>query len=175
MDRHDDPLERFRYIAKCRERVSDGLCWRSLKYGEARFRQGRNRQLTGDFDAGYYYQHKKFKLKPFIWRVGTVKEMIRTGKYVPLKEIVRYSQGQYYGSSEYGTSGGHHYAQGWSFIYFMRTGPKKSRKWNEAWDHILQTYLDTLAETGDLDRAVDVAFEGVDWDELEEAWKDYIG
>lgn len=130
---------------------------------------------TGDFYAGYYYQHKKFKLKPFIWRVGTVKEMIRTGKYVPLKEIVRYSQGQYYGSSEYGTSGGHHYAQGWSFIYFMRTGPKKSRKWNEAWDHILQTYLDTLAETGDLDRAVDVAFEGVDWDELEEAWKDYIG
>jgi hypothetical protein len=129
---------------------------------------------TGDFYSGYTWKYGRFILKPFHWRLPLIAEMIRTDKYVPLEEIVRYSQQQYYGSSEYGTSGGHHYAEGWALIWFLRTGKKNARCWNEAWDHILDTYLETLADTGDLDRAVDVAFQGVDWEEMEECWKSYI-
>ena len=34
-------------------------------------------------------------------------------------------------------------------------------------------YLDTIVETGDLEGAVDEAFDGVDWEAFEEAWKNY--
>ena len=129
---------------------------------------------TGDFYSGYEYRHRRFRLNTFDWREQTIKNMIREDQYVPLDEIVRWTQAQYYSGSEYGTGPGEHYAQGWSFIYFMRTGPEECRDWNPEWDSILDTYLVTLAETGDLDEAVDVAFEGVDWNELDEAWKGYI-
>ncbi len=130
---------------------------------------------TGDFYSGYKYKNKKFQIKEAEWRKDTAGEMIKTGEYVPLKEIVRYTQREYYGSNSYGYNGGLLYAQGWSFVYFLRTGKKKSKDWNDSWDTILDTYLETLASTGDLDKAIDVAFDGVDWDELETAWKKEMG
>jgi len=88
---------------------------------------------------------------------------------------VRWTQSQYYGSNQYDIPGYRVYAQGWSLIWFLRTGAKnKARGWNPAWNSILDTYLQTLAETGDLDKAVDKAFEGVDWQALEDSWKGYI-
>lgn len=129
---------------------------------------------TGDFYAGYFYQHRKFKLKPFWWRLPVIANMLREERYVPLDELVRMTQGQYYSSSSHGTGPGDHYSQGWSFIWFLRQGPESCRAWNEGWDHILDTYLETLAETGDLDRSVDVAFDGVDWDEMTAAWSNFI-
>ncbi|MCC6409571.1 MAG: hypothetical protein IT453_20605, partial [Planctomycetes bacterium] len=66
------------------------------------------------------------------------------------------------------------YAQGWSFIYFLRTAPGKFTGWKPEWSSILPTYLDTLAVTGDLTKAVDTAFAGVDFDELTAAWKAYL-
>jgi len=42
------------------------------------------------------------------------------------------------------------------------------------WDEILPTYLETLLWTEDLDEAVEKAFEGIDLEELDEAWKDFI-
>jgi hypothetical protein len=131
---------------------------------------------TGDFYSGYQFnpKRKQFKLTPFSWRRELAKNNARSGNYVPLKELVRYTQSQYYGNNDYDISGGENYAQGWSFIWFMRHGAGKPKNWNSAWDPILDTYLRTLAETGDLDQAVDVAFDGVDWDELEACWKAYI-
>lgn len=135
---------------------------------------------TGDYFSGYEYEHKRFKLKPFAWRVQTIKQAIKDdepgGKraIVPLKELVRYSQAEYYGRNDYGIGGGHNYAQGWSFIYFLRTAKGETSCWNDDWDGILDTYFETLASTEDLDEAVDVAFAGVDWDEMEECWKQYI-
>ncbi len=135
---------------------------------------------TGDYFSGYEYEHKRFKLKPFAWRVQTIKQAIKDdepgGKraIVPLKELVRYSQAEYYGRNGYGIGGGHNYAQGWSFIYFLRTAKGETSCWNDDWDGILDTYFETLASTEDLDEAVDVAFAGVDWDAMEECWKQYI-
>lgn len=133
---------------------------------------------TGDFYAGYQLKNSRFELKPFDWRVSTIKEALRartSGKqtYVPLKELVRFTHDEYYGKNKYNLGGGENYAQGWSFIWFLRTGPKNCRAWNKAWTPILDQYLKVLAESGDLDQAVDQAFAGVDWDELEKAWIDY--
>ena len=130
---------------------------------------------TGDFYSGYQYKHKKFVLKEAAWRKATAAEMIKTGEFVPLDELVRYTQREYYGSNDYGYGGGQLYAQGWSFVYFLRTGKKDCPDWNDAWDTILDTYLDTLASTSDLDKAVDKAFDGVDWDEMTAAWTAHMG
>ncbi|MCE9593931.1 MAG: hypothetical protein K8S98_07040 [Planctomycetes bacterium] len=129
---------------------------------------------SGDFYAGYQYgKDKKFVLKPFDWRVEPVRDMVRESNdlpaYVPLKKFTRYTQAEYYGANI-----GKNYAQGWGFIYFLRTANGKYRGWNPAWNSILPTYLDTLAITGNLDQAVDKAFEGVDWDALEKAWTEYM-
>jgi len=129
----------------------------------------------GDFFSGYQYKHKKFTLKPFDWRQRTIQQAVREKppKHVPLKDLVRFTQAEYYGSNKYGVDPGQNYAQGWSFVYFLRTGKGKSSLWNKAWDNVLDVYFETLAATGDLDAAIDKAFAGVDWDELEEAWKQY--
>ncbi|MBI5432394.1 MAG: hypothetical protein HZA52_06160 [Planctomycetes bacterium] len=125
---------------------------------------------SGDFYSGYQYgKNKKFILKPFDWRVQPVRDMLRDETFTPLKTLVRYTQAEYYGPRV-----GDNYAQGWSFIYFLRTAPGKFTGWKPEWNAILPTYLDTLAVTGDLAKAVDTAFEGVDYDELTAAWKAYL-
>ncbi|MEM7516264.1 MAG: hypothetical protein AAF368_04985, partial [Planctomycetota bacterium] len=125
---------------------------------------------NGDFFSGYQLKNARFKLKKNSWREGTIKEAIRDGSYVPLKKLVKYTQREYYANP------GLCYAQGWSFIWFLRTGEDKNAPgWNDDWNGILTQYLRTLAVTGDLEIAVDKAFEGVDWDEMEESWKAYIG
>lgn len=129
---------------------------------------------TGDFFSGYQLEHGKFQLKPFNWRHRLIQGNLKENRYAPLKELVRWSQGEYYGSNKYKFDGGENYAQGWSFIYFLRTGAKTCKSWNPAWGTILDTYLRTLVETDDLDQAVDRAFAGVDWDVLEGTWKDFV-
>lgn len=128
---------------------------------------------TGDFFSGYEYKHKKFKLKPNSWRKETIKSAIKSNEHVPLKDLVRFTQREYYGNNKYGVGGGQNYAQGWSFIYFLRTGKGKAPGWDSSWDGILDVYFETLASTEDLDQAVDTAFAGVDWDAMEESWKAY--
>ena len=106
-------------------------------------------------------------------RKDTIKELLREGKTIPLKEFVRWTQSEYYGNNSYKLGGFECYGQGWSFVYFLRMSDKV-RGWNKDWDKILPTYLEVLAETGDLDEAIDKAFAGVDWDELESTWKNFI-
>jgi len=131
---------------------------------------------TGDYYAGCQYKYKKFVPDEFLWRTDTIGRMLNAETYVPLEEFVRWNQAQYYGSNDLGVSRGDCYAQGWSLIWFLRTGAKnRARGWDPAWESILDTYMRVLAETGDLDTAVDQAFAGVDWKAFEGAWKDYIG
>jgi hypothetical protein len=128
---------------------------------------------TGDFYSGYKLNsQKKFVLQRFEWREAQIKEEIKLGRTSPLEQLVRMSQGEYYASNELGNS---RYPQGWSFIYFLRTGAQhKAKGWRDEWGAILATYLDALAETGDLNAAVERAFAGVDFEELEESWQDYV-
>ncbi len=127
---------------------------------------------TGDFYSGLEYKNKRFNLKVNQWRRGTIQEAVQQDKHVPLEDFVRMDQREYYGTNKFNAGGGQNYAQGWSFIYFLRTGKKQFQKnWDPAWDSILDTYFRVLATSGDLDQAVTEAFQGIDWDKLEEAWK----
>jgi hypothetical protein len=116
----------------------------------------------GDYYAGAKYTSSgKFKIGPFNWRVGTVKTAITEGPraftvkkdektgvehrvytgtkgYTPLKDLVAFSQGEYY--SYPGVS----YAQGWSLIYFLREGVPKNKQWNAKWGKILDKYFAAL-------------------------------
>jgi hypothetical protein len=114
----------------------------------------------GDYFAGAKYADQKFKIGPFDWRVGVVKEAIRNGPspyeetekngatlrhwdrkqggYSPLKCLVDMSQGEYYSYPSVC------YAQGWSLVYFLREIVPKNAKWNEKWGNILTVYFDTL-------------------------------
>jgi hypothetical protein len=115
----------------------------------------------GDYYAGSRYKSRKWKVGPFDWRVGTVKNAIRQGPrtfemkkdeqsgkerkvfasdkgYTPLKDLVAFSQGDYY--SYPGVS----YAQGWSLIYFLREEVPKNKKYADKWGKILDTYFNAL-------------------------------
>lgn len=126
---------------------------------------------TGDFYSGYRYgRNKKFTLEKFDWRDPLIKESLREGRYVPLDQFVRMTKAEYYDQATIGRN----YAQGWSLIYFLRTGKKNNAKgWNPQWDSILDTYLTTLASTGQIGHAVEQAYAGVDMTELETAWIAY--
>ena len=152
----------------------------------------------GDYFSGAKISGGKVKLiKPSPWRVGTAKGMIENERTVPWEEIIRWSQREYYGKNERKQSMGLNYAQGWSMIYFLRESKVAQR--HEVWSGILDRYFETLRDgyngglaeleaegkAGDgkavrdmeqaaLTKAVDVAFEGVDFEELEAEWKEYI-
>ncbi|MBK7877824.1 MAG: hypothetical protein IPJ77_19250 [Planctomycetes bacterium] len=114
---------------------------------------------TGDFYSGYQYKHGQFKPRKFEWRTDTIKDAIKKGWAHPLEKFVRWSQEEYYSESRVLDKEGKEgdipnvsmcYAQGWSFIYFLRTGKKANAKgWDPRWDTILETYLKELAMTGD--------------------------
>lgn len=117
----------------------------------------------GDYYAGAVVRGKKVMgVKPFKWRVDTIKEAARKKAHVPLKELVRYTQAQYYGNSTLC------YAQGWSFVYFLREGIAKK---DHPWHQILPVYFEELQVTKDMTKAVDKAFKDVDFEELEKAWR----
>lgn len=135
---------------------------------------------TGDFYSGYQYNknNKQFKLEKFDWRTPIIKEALQKGKAHDLAKLVRMTQAEYYDRTPVPgldlPNVSLCYAQGWSFIYFLRTGKKGGAKnWDPKWDGILELYLKTLAMTGDVDQAVEQAFNGIDMNALQESWAMY--
>ena len=113
----------------------------------------------GDYYAGAKYGTSKFTISPFRWRIGTLKTALTQGPrsckvtkdaegketktwgntgYTPLKDLVEFSQADYYAYPAVS------YAQGWSLIYFLREEVPKKKEWNAKWGKILPTYFDTL-------------------------------
>ncbi len=135
---------------------------------------------TGDYYSGFDFnlKTKKFTPKPEVGRQDNL--LLIREDYVPLQEFVRWTKAQYYamppspGRSGKPLQGWACYAQGWSLIWFLRTGEGKAKGWQKPWGTILDKYLQTLLETGDIGKAVDAAFQGVDWDAFEACWKGYM-
>lgn len=124
------------------------------------------------------------------WRVNTIKEVVARSKdqgkpeYLSIDRLIHASQAEYY------RNGARNYAQGWSFIHFLRESRAVEK--NEAWKAILPRYFDTLKQVSStipenlspIDkanqqelaraRALSVAFEGIDLPELEEAWVQHV-
>lgn len=153
---------------------------------------------TGDYFSGAKLRGSKvLKIDVNPWRIETIQKMIERSQYAPLDEIVNWEQRAYYGQNEYGLPGGMLYAQGWSMVYFMRES-KDVRK-HPTWSKILDVYFETLRSTfreGMLEleekgladswpakaelgyncrqKASEAAFDDVDFDEFEEAWKEFV-
>ena len=144
----------------------------------------------GDYYAGAKYKGGKFRIEPFDWRVGTVRNAITAGPrpfteetdeqgnvrkrwepkgYTPLQDLVRFTQGEYY--SYPGVS----YAQGWALIYFLREIVPKNKKYNEKWGHILDTYFDVLQREVNKDGPLERGGEGKDDDADDDDGKDGKG
>jgi hypothetical protein len=115
----------------------------------------------GDYFAGARYVGGKFVIKPFAWRVETIRNAVRAGPspyevvtgedarvkfdrsqngYSPLQVFVGMSQGEYYSYPSVS------YAQGWSLVYFLREAVPKNSAWNAKWGRILDTYFTTLKD-----------------------------
>src|SRR5262249_1116982 len=144
----------------------------------------------GDYFSGALIKDGKMRsigVNP--WRVRTIQEAIKAEKTISWSDIIRYEQAQYYDKEKVHIC----YAQGWSMIYFLRTCKDVAK--NPAWAKILPTYFDVLKKTwndelaklegiGKKDdkgaryqaglvarkAAVDAAFEGVNLDDIENAW-----
>jgi hypothetical protein len=127
----------------------------------------------GDFFGAFEYTHQRFQLARSQERIRSVQDSIRGGRVAPLSELVRWSKQEYYGDNPRELGRAQCYAQGWSLVYFLRTGADRARGWQPAWGAILDTYLEVLVTTGDAELALERAFAGVDWAELEACWRAY--
>jgi len=97
----------------------------------------------------------------------------RENTWVPLESFVEFTKRDYCGSNFYGIEADQNYAQGWSLVYFLRTGAERARGFRPEWAGLLERYLDELAVAEDGLDALDALFAEVDWDALERAWLDY--
>ncbi len=145
----------------------------------------------GDYFSGAQVRDGKVRsigVNP--WRIHTIQRAIASSDHVPWAEIVKYERAQYYDPSKAALC----YAQGWSMIYFLRTAKEVASR--PEWAKILPTYFDTLKatyqdelaklpdaknekarETAGLtarDAAVKAAFLNVDFEEIEDRWRDYV-
>ncbi|MCZ6572222.1 MAG: hypothetical protein O7C98_03525 [Planctomycetota bacterium] len=92
----------------------------------------------GDYFAGHNYKAKKFKPAPFRWRTGIITNAIAQKSFVPLESFLKYTQGEYYSNP------GLCYAQGWSFVYFLReVKRRKIKKYKQYWG-LLDKYFDAV-------------------------------
>ena len=48
------------------------------------------------------------------------------------------------------------------------------RRFNKDWERIIPTYTQVLRKTRSQEQAVQKAFDGVDWEKFEEAWKYWV-
>ena len=92
----------------------------------------------GDYFAGHNYRGGKFVPAPFQWRTGIIANALSQKTYVPLREFLKFSQGQYYSNP------GLCYAQGWSFVYFLREVERtKNKRYKQYWG-LLDKYFDAI-------------------------------
>jgi len=113
----------------------------------------------GDYYAGAKFGGSRFTIEPFRWRVGVLKTALNQGPrsckvtkdaegketkvwgntgYTPLKDLVEFSQGDYYSYPSVS------YAQGWSLVYFLREEVPRKKEWNAKWGKILPNYFEAL-------------------------------
>ena len=128
---------------------------------------------TGDFYSGYTLKNNRYTLEKNLWRRDTIKEAIRSETFVPLRDFMRFSQKEYYGRNKLQAHPAVCYAEGWSLIWFLRTGKKNRAKgWDPKWDTLLEDYLRALVTTRSRSAAIETCLKDVDMDALQAAWID---
>lgn len=95
-------------------------------------------------------------------RFAMIHAAIRQGKHVPIKDLIRFRQADYYKNP------GLCYAQGWSLVYFCYHSGNP--RYAEIPDKIISVFKDKHK----MDLATEIAFKGIDIDEFEEDWKAFF-
>lgn len=139
----------------------------------------------------YASSSKVKEIGPNSWRLGFVKKLVeRDDLFIPLADLIAAKRAQFYDPRKAGMM----YAEAWSLIYFLIATPEGAA--NPLWPGIIDRYYaaliaekakrydaiaatatnEQLAIAGDVVRAAatKTAFEGVDLQELEAAWKTWI-
>ena len=110
----------------------------------------------GDYFAGHNYRGRKFKAAAFKWRTGIISNAFATKSYVKLEKFLKYTQREYYANA------GLCYAQGWSFVYFLReVERRKIKRYKKYWG-LLDRYF--AAIKANVKSVKENAFEGLDPD-----------
>jgi len=102
------------------------------------------------------------KVPPLDVRFPAVRLGLLSGKTAPWKEILRFRQDKYYADAQT------FYAQGWSMTHFLLTHPDPKAR------GIIPKLLVTFKDKHRMDLSTEMAFRGIDVDELEGEWKIYI-
>jgi hypothetical protein len=90
----------------------------------------------GDYFAGSTVSTSSVSMKPFEWRVETLKQhLIEKKDLIPTKSLVRLPQSEYYSNA------GLKYAQGWALVYFVRNVTK-----NKRYQEITEVYFQHLRD-----------------------------
>ncbi len=121
-----------------------------------------NEGVAEFFYGGEFKPDGSFLIEENKDRISDIKEAIRTGAYVPLKDIFQYTQAQYYSNA------GVCYAEGWAIAYFLW------RTKDEKYAGRLDKYYDVLKSSGDKNEAHQAAFGDLDIMVFEEDWKKFI-
>lgn len=124
---------------------------------------------TGDWFGSFKKTGKdSWKSAASKMRLRGIQLQVRTKTTVPWSQIVTWHKDKFYGPRA-----SYYYAQAWSMIDFLRRG-NRSRGYQKEWSNILPTYIKVALATKDTKKAVEEAFKGVDWGQLEESWKNYV-
>jgi hypothetical protein len=92
-------------------------------------------------------------------RFVTIWAALKTDKYVPVRDLIRYRQPDYYKNPQVC------YAEGWSLVYFcLHSG-------NERYAKIPTTLIHVFKDKHRMDEATDEAFAHVDLQKFEDEWK----
>ncbi len=95
-------------------------------------------------------------------RLPIIQAAVRQNRHVPLKQIIRYTQRQYYSNP------GVCYAEGWALCHFLLHHKKKKIR------KIIPKYIRLVKDDSNMDTVTKKAFKGVDFDELEAEWKAWV-
>ncbi len=147
-----------------------------------------------EYFAGGEFVGKRVRIKQNSWRRGDIQQALVADKTVKLRFFLKMTKREYYAKA------GLCYAQGWSFIYFLLEGRKQGGRVKKEWTKIPFEYLknlqdafeevekanpDDVADKNEVNSdlsppAVAIAMDRTfgswtdkDWEELEEAWKDF--
>lgn len=148
----------------------------------------------GDVFSGTVIYDDSFKVKevgPSRWRVNVVKDAEAGDKWIPLKELIKAEQHEYYNRAKVSVM----YAEGWAFCYFLMIAKDGGQK-NAQWAAIIPNYYESLkaayekrmnlldssssigdrqkAEKDARDEALEKTFKDIDLEALETAWRSWI-
>lgn len=129
------------------------------------------------FDEGLAEYFNSWRLRGRRWKIeylrgrfDAIRRQINEKTFIPGREIVTWYKPKFYGPRA-----PDHYAQAYAMVDMLLRGHEKlGRKWDQSWDQIMPTYHKVALETHDSKKAVEAAFQGVDFEKFDAAWRAWV-